>query len=172
MQPSARSEAHLRAAVLALKAMSRDLRKEVSRQTREQGNPIWRDEIESHARTGMDRLVLAKGARIKAGNPAQAIAASSRRPLRDGLVPDDDAAGFEFGSSTRDRKTTYGVRSYSRRGAQVAAHKVSRRTKRQLPPRIRKGRVVYAAWAKSGPRLVSLWTQTIYRAVYDALGKE
>lgn len=164
VSPSVHDLAEWRAAALALKAASKELRREISKQTREQGNPIWRTEIDRAARTKMDRLVVAKGARIKAGNPAQALAATSRRALSDGLVPNsDDGRAFEFGTWRPGAKVTY-----SRRG-----HQVTRRTKRQVPRPSKRGagRVAYAAWARTGPRLVSLWTQTIYRAVYEAFGE-
>lgn len=169
LQPSVRSSAALRAAALALRAADKDLRKQINTATREQGNVIWRDEIESHARTKLDRLVLVKGARIKAGNPAQAIAASSRRPLSDGLVPDTDAAPFEFGTYNQARRKTYQRTSRSGRRSSV-----TRATRMQVPRPAGKGsgRVVYAAWSATGPRLVSLWAQIIYRSVYEAFGKD
>lgn len=147
-----------------MRAADRELRKRINAEVREQGNTIWREEIASAATSPMDQRIIAKGARIKAGNPAQAIAASSRRPLSDGLIPDQDAAAWEFGSNRRGAVTTY-----SRAG-----HRVTRHTKRQLPARPGRGtgRVAYRAWAVTGRRLTSLWTQTIYRAVYDAFRED
>lgn len=163
ISPSVHSVTELRVAALALRAADKDMRREISKGTRDAGNVIWREEIGKRAMSKMDRLVLAKGARIKAGNPAQAIAASSRRPLRDGLIPDKDGGAFEFGTHRPDQLTTY-----TRKG-----HRVTRRAHRQIPrPDSRaSGRVVYAAWARTGPRLVSLWAQTIYRIVYEAFGE-
>lgn len=168
IQPSVHSMAEFKAAALALRAAPKEMRREINAATRNTGNVIWREEINRAASSKMDRLVLVKGARIKAGNPAQAIAASSRRPLSDGLVPDRDYAGFEFGSRRRSGTTTY--KRKSRRGG---THTVTRRTRRQLPakPSPGSGRVAYTAWFRSGPRLVSLWTQTIYRIVYEAFGE-
>lgn len=163
ISPSVHSLAELRVAALALRAAPKDIRREISAGTRNEGNVIWREEIGKAATTTMDRLVIAKGARIKAGNPAQAIAASSRRPLSDGLIPDsEDGRAFEFGTHKPDQTTTY-----TRKG-----RKVTRHTHRQLPRPARQasGRVAYTAWAKTGPRLVSLWTQTIFRVVYEAFG--
>ena len=167
-RPSAKARADLRAAALALRASDKDMRRQINKGTRDAGNIIWREEIGRAATTKMDRLVLVKGARIKAGNPAQAIAASSRRPLEDGLIPDRDYAGFEFGSRRRNAETTY-----TRRSKNGGTHKVTRRTRRQLPgkPSPGSGRVAYTAWYRTGPRLVSLWTQTIYRIVYEAFGE-
>ncbi|MCZ4324758.1 hypothetical protein [Brachybacterium paraconglomeratum] len=169
VQPSVKSLAELRAAALALRAADKEMRRAISKGTRDAGNVIWREEIGRAATSKMDRLVLVKGARIKAGNPAQAIAASSRRPLEDGLIPDRDYAGFEFGTRQPDARETY-----TRRSRSGGSHKVTRRTHRQLPrpPRQGTGRVAYAAWSRTGPRLVSLWTQTVFRIVYDAFGEK
>lgn len=169
IQPSVKSRAEFRAAALAFRAADKDLRRAINKATRDAGNIIWRDEVARAASTKMDRLVLVKGARIKAGNPAQAIGASSRRPLRDGLIPDKHYAGFEFGSRRRNAATTY-----TRRSKNGGTHKVTRRTREQLPgkPSQGTGRVIYKAWYRSGPRLVSLWTQTIFRHVYEAFGEK
>ena len=46
---------------------------------------------------------------------------------------------------------------------------VTRRTMRGMPAPRRQGRVVYPAWADTGPRLVSLWVQTIVRTIHNAV---
>ena len=159
LQPSAASSDTFRAAALALKLLPREVRNEINRMTRAEMNPEWRKIIGEKATSKMDRLVLAKGARVAPGNPTVLIAASSKRPLSDGLVPDnrDIAAAFEFGTPDRNKKETY-----TRKGSPV-----TRRTERQLPWRTN-GRVVYAAFAEIGPRLASMWVQTIVRKIMEA----
>lgn len=159
LQPSAASSETFRAAALALKLLPREARNEINRMTRAEMNPEWRKIIGEKATSKMDRLVLAKGARVAPGNPTVLIAASSKRPLSDGLVPDDRdiAAAFEFGTPDRNKKETY-----TRKGSTV-----TRRTERQLPWRTN-GRVVYAAFAEIGPRLASMWIQTIVRKIMEA----
>lgn len=162
LQPSARTVPLFRAVALALKATDKGIRKDISQQTRTTLNPIWREEITRRAGISrMDAAVFGKGARIAAGNPSRAIAASSRRALSDGFIPDRDAAAREFGAN-REQYTTY-----DRKG-----HPVTRRTKRGLPAPNRRGRVVYPAWANTAPRMVSLWTQIVVRNIHEALEKK
>lgn len=155
----------LQAVVLAMKAMDRGLAKEIRRATVSTMNPVWRGEVQAHARTGMDDRVIAKGARIKGGNPPEAIAASSRRALSGGLVPVEGWPAFEFGTTNRLRRTTYRRRNRKSGGT----HTVTRRASRQLPARNAKGRVGYAAFAEVGPRMVALWVQLVVKKVHDAL---
>jgi hypothetical protein len=150
------------AAVLAFKAADRDLRKRINTATRETMNPVWRSLVDEHASSPIDKRVLAKGARVAAGNPPTAIAASSRRPLSGGFIPADDWPGREFGAN-RNATTTY-----TRRSPAGTTHQVTRHTRRQLPARNPSGRVVYAAVRKIAPRLASLWVQLIVRTYYDA----
>lgn len=158
--------AELRAAALGLKLLPRTLRNDINKNRRAVLNPMWRDAVAAEAVTEVDRLVLAKGARVAPGNPATAIAASSKRPLSGGLVPDnrDQAVAIEFGSPERQAVETY-TRKSRKSGKQ---HNVTRHTKRQLPMIQRKGRVIYAAWRKIAPRIVALDTQTIARRIYEA----
>lgn len=143
--------------------MNRDLSKDIRRATVQTMNPVWREEVNSRARSETDRLIIAKGARIAGGNPPKAVAASSRRKLSGGLVPVESWAGFEFGSE-RDR-----IRSYRRRNRSGSGtHRVTRHTMRQLPARTPKGRVGYAAFAEVGPRMVSLWISLIVKKTHDA----
>lgn len=152
----------VRAAVLALRRADRDLRSKINRATRETLSPVWRGLVQNNAYRRRDGAILAKGARIKAGNPPAGIAASSRRPLSGGLVPGDQWAPFEFGGD-RSKVTTY-----TRLSPRGRSHQVRRHTARQLPPRSRQGHVVYPAVAEIAPRAASLWVQLIVRAYLDA----
>lgn len=162
---SVRGDDRLKAAVLAMKAADRDLKRKINQATVSTIGPVWASEVASRALSAVDQRVLGRGARVKAGNPPTALAASSTRALRGGLVPADSWAAYEFGQS-RDRVTTY-----QRRSVKGQTHRVSRHTTRQLPARNRSGRVVYAAWQEVAPRTVSLWVQLIVRTYVDAVGK-
>jgi hypothetical protein len=164
VQPSVHSLAEFKGAALALKATTREIRNDINRTTRAEGASWWKDAITRKATSKMDRLVLAKGARMQPGNPARAIAASSRRPLEDGLVPDTDARAWEFGTTEPQHQDTY-----SRRTKGGGSTRVTRHVKRQLPAATNRGRVVYPAWAEVGPRLVSMWVQVIVRKIYESL---
>jgi len=159
-----RGDDRLKAVVLAVKAAPREVRKAVTDDTKTVIGPVWTTAVNDRARTRTDQLVIAKGARIKGGNPPVAVAASSTRKLKGGLIPADSWGAFEFGASTnRDTFTTYTGRS--RKGK---PYPVKRRTRRQLPPPNRKGRVAFAAFSEVAPRAVSLWVQSVVRAYFAA----
>lgn len=149
-----------------MKASDRTIKNAINRATRAELNPIWQDEIAQRVNSmpRVDQLVLGRGVRVKAGNPATVTAASSTRALSGGLVPNARAKGFEFGTDDRE-----GTSTYSRRSPRGKVHSVTRRTKRHLPNRTPKGRVIWPAFADTGPRITSLWVQIIVREIYDAL---
>lgn len=159
---SVRDVRELKATVLAFARLPATIRTEINRQTRAQANPIWQGEIAEHTRSKMDALVIAKGARVKAGNPPVLQAATSTRPIGGRLRPADEWAAFEFGANRGKRST------YDRRKKRGGRAKVTRHTAAQLPTRIRKGRVAYPSAAESIPRLASLWVQTVVRCVHEA----
>jgi len=156
----------LRAAVLAMKGVDREVRSRISKATRETMNPVWKSLVAVNATSHMDARIMVPGARIAAGNPPSAVAANSKRPLRagkGGLTPAIHWRGFEFGSPSRNDYSRY-----KRTSPKGKVHTVERRTMRGMPPRTRTGRVVYPAFAEIAPRMVSLWVQIIVRTVHDA----
>ncbi|AYN57559.1 hypothetical protein QEX66_gp11 [Arthrobacter phage Corgi] len=166
LTPSAKSVDELRAAAIGLRLLPRNIRNDLNKNRRAVLNPMWKEAVNARAVTTLDKLVLAKGARVAPGNPATAMAATSKRPLSGGLVPDnrDQAVAIEFGTPERQAVETY-TRKSRKSGKQ---HKVTRHTKRQLPVIQRKGRVIYAAWRDIAPRIISLDAQTIARRIYEA----
>src|SRR5690606_20908093 len=158
--------AELRAVVLLFKAAPRAIRNAINRDTRAALNPVWRGLVAQRARGRFDQLVIVRGARIKAGNPPAAVAATSKRALSGGLVPGDKWYAAEFGA---DRGK---VETYDRRSPSGGTHTVTRHTARQLPARTKRGRVAYAALADIAPRAVSLWAHIIVRRINDDLRGE
>lgn len=156
----------LRAAALAMKAMPRELRSDINKFTRQTMAGPWKELVAAKQITTQDKRIYA-GARIKAGNPPTATAATSKRKLSGGLVPAERWKGFEFGTDDREQTQTYTRKN--RRNA--GTHRVTRRTYRQLPARTPSGRVVYPAFAEIAPRMVSGWVQIIVRKTYEALEK-
>lgn len=166
LKPSAASSATFRAVALALKLIDRQTRNDINRETRATLNPVWRSIINLNATTEMDRRVLAKGARVVPGNPTVLIAASSKKALSGGLVPDNRqvAAGFEFGVDDAESR----FKGYERKNRTGSGfHRVKRHTARQMPGPS-KGRVVYSSFAEIAPRLSSLWVQIVVRNIYKA----
>lgn len=152
----------LQAAVLGFKVLPREIQKRIRQNTVRTMGGVWKDEVNARARTKMDRRMLAVGARIAGGNPPVAVAANSRRRVGDELMPVMDWPGWEFGAN-RDKRTTY-----SRRSPKGKVHKVTRRTRRQLPARDPDGRVVFAAVREVAPRLASMYVQTVVKTVHQA----
>lgn len=142
--------------------MDRNLRNDINRSTKAMLDPIWKQAVANNATTDLDRQVIAKGARVKGGNPPEAIAASSRRATNGGLVPQDLWPVIEFGG--RSNK----VETYETRSPKGKTYNATRHTARQLPRRDNSGRVAYAALAQVTPRVVSLWVQMIVAKTYEA----
>lgn len=162
--PSAAADDTLRAVALALKLMPKKTRNDINRESRKMGNSEWRNIVNLNARTETDRLVLAKGARVKPGNPLVLTAATSKRPLSGGLVPNEQGRVFEFGAKNRRGHVSEYQRS-NRRGS--GSHKVQRHTKRGLPAPS-SGRVIYDSAAEIAPRISQLWVQIIVRNIYKS----
>lgn len=153
----------LQAVVLAMKAMDRSLARDLRRDTVKVMGPEWKAAVQQRASWHMDSRVIVPGTRIASGNPPVMVAAASRRALSGGLVPVAAWPGFEFGSN-RDRKTTYNRRNRRSGGT----HQVTRSTTKQLARRVPKGRVAHPAAREMGPRLASLWVQTVVRRMHEA----
>lgn len=158
----------LQAAVLAMKAADRDLRREINRATRETMNPVWRQAIADNL-AGRDHVtsrVIDNGVRIAAGNPPAAKAAQSKRGLgrQKRLIPAEHWAWFEFGTGNPQKYSRYLRRNRKRGGT----HQVNRRASRGLPRFTKRGRVAHPAFAHVAPRMVSLWAQLIVKKYMDA----
>lgn len=168
LAPSAATSKQFAAVALTLRLLPRTIRNDINRETRATLNPVWKQIIGEKATTKMDRLVLAKGAKVIPGNPTQLVAATSRKPLSDGLVPDDrnTAAAFEFGSPDKNSTETYS------RKTRAGSTSVTRATQRQLPWRKSGGRVVFAAFTDMAPRLTSMWIQIIIRNIAESYDKK
>lgn len=155
----------LRAAVLALKAVDRDLRRDMNKRMRDTMNPVWKDTLAQHIGWAPEQVIL-KGARIAAGNPPALIAAGSTRPWRAGstLTPRAHWHALEYGAGARGEFV-----GYERLSPQGRRHTVRRRTKAHLKPRRRNGYVIGPTVAQVLPRMASLFVQSVVRSVMDAL---
>ena len=160
MVVSVESDRSLKAAVLAFKLADRGLKKQVNDAIRTHLNEPWKSGISRRATTRLEQRVLVPGARVAAGNPPAFVAATSKRRLPGGLVPDVDGAAVEFGAA--DTTTTY-----RRRKPSGGTTSVTRHTRRQLPRPRRRGPVMDTL-GEFGGRAASLWTQLIVKVYYDA----
>lgn len=146
----------LKAAVLAMKRADATVRRDVATRMRQTMNPVWRSEV-TKGGSGLAGRVLSTGVRIAGGNPAQLVAASSRRTIGHGLVPDRHWAGYEYGADHRSTRTVT-----SSKGLRYRRHVMN-----HLPAR-GKGRVLEPAAREVLPRIAAYWTQSIVRAFMDA----
>ena len=152
----------LRAAVRALRAAPRDLRNQINRAMRSTMSGPWAQAVRESADTdGMAQRLIVKGALIRPGNPPTLIAGNSTRRISKrggGLTPSADWHLAEYGAD-RTAKTTY----------QRLGYPVTRRTNTGWKQSYRRGRVLAPALAQIGPRLASLFVQTIVRGYMDIL---
>lgn len=154
----------LRAAALAVKAVDKDLRRDLNRRTRETMGPVWTTALAERIGWAPEQALL-KGARVAAGNPPALIAAGSARPWRRGstLIPRDHWHALEYGSSSQ------AFTEYRRVSPAGTPHTVRRRTKTHLRPRRRAGYIIGPTLAEVLPRTASLWVQTVVRTILDAV---
>lgn len=154
----------IRAAVLALKQVDRDLRRDINRRMRETMNPVWKGALNERVSWAPEQALL-KGARVAAGNPPRILAAASKRPWKRGktLIPRQHWHALEYGSSSQ------AYTKYQRRSPLGNVHEVNRRTKAHLKPRNHRGYVIGPSLAEMLPRLSSLFVQSVIRGVLDAL---
>lgn len=156
----------LRAAILTLRSVPRELRLEMYKRTREQIGGTWKTMLTSNATTEMERSVLVKGARVRTGTDGfTLLAATSKRPLSGGLIPSFEWAGVEFGARTRREQ----VSMTSRRGKRFTRTQI---INRQFRGRQQEGKVAMDAASATGTKLVAAWVRIVVEVVADAAGGE
>jgi len=140
---SVRESAHLKATIIALQAVPKDVNLAIRTETRTVGRAAWRDELLKQSATVQQSRMLVETARVAvSGQSVTLTSASSRRKvLSGGATPAGAGKAFEFGS-----KYGHGI-----------------------PPVRRGGYVVYPALADVAPRIISSWVQTTMRLAYDAM---
>ena len=142
MRVSASASPALRATLLALRTVDRDVRRDVRQQTRGVARPEWERALDAAARTTQESRMIADTARIAVSDQNVRVRAGRGRTpkLSGGATPTTTAKGFEFGSN---------------RYAQF--------------PRPRRAGPFYRTVANMGPRLLALWTQTTLRRIHLSL---
>lgn len=143
----------IQATILGLKRAERTLARDINKGVRGKIRPVWQGEVNSRARTSLERRVIASGARVAVGERGVSFyAATSRRPLSGGLVPAHEWAGTEFGA--RERQVT--VTQRSRAGKRYRRDTV---IQRQFRARQRDGMVAMDAASTAGRQLVAMWVR-------------
>jgi hypothetical protein len=152
----------LQAAIYAMKSADRDLRLNIYATARERMVPLWVPELEKRSATDFDRAVIVKGARVSVGTEGfNVLAATSGKALSGGFVPNLQWYADEFGA--RRHKVTFEQRS-----PLGTRYQVTKTVGRQLPGRVKDGRIGFAAASAVGTKLVAVWVTSIvddYRAL-------
>lgn len=135
--------------------MRRDLVRDINREAKAAVGPVWARELEAKASTPLERAGLVPGARVSVGDRrVRASAATSRRPLRGGLVPAANYGGIEWGAN----KTLRAVEGKSRKGKRYAYRRF---IGTQFKPWTRQGHAAMHAAGDIGPAIVSSWLKVI-----------
>lgn len=143
LRVSAKSSAALRATVLAIKSVDRDIRREVRGRVRKLATVDWQRAMGDHASTTLEHRVLVQTARVSVSDQNVRIrsAGSSRPAGSGGIIPVHEGRAVEFGTN---------------------------KTKSLRRPR-RQGYVFFPAAAEMVPQLLALWVQTTVRTIAEAL---
>jgi len=130
--------------ILLMKGAPRPIAKQIRASTKQVVGPVWREAVASHARTDIQRSVLAETSRVAVSDQNTTLSvATVGKKLTGGGTPSQLAVGAEFGS----------------------------RTYKQFGTRVKKGKVVFPAVAEVIPRIASLVVQTTIRTFYEEIEK-
>lgn len=118
---------------------------------------IWNDRVsQKYTATRLERAALA-GTKVRA-SAASVTMQGATKPRVPGIWPQVD-----FGVKDKSARTTY-----SRKNRNGGSHKVTRRTRNQLPDYRKRG-VMYRSMKESETRFKKLIAQTIVRTLYDLI---
>lgn len=148
----------LRALAVVYRGAPADARKHINRETKSEGQPIWKQETAERATTRIQQKVLVNSARVGVTNRNVFLRSGAVGRLKSGTPVIDIASAAEFG-----RPPGTPVSTRSKNGT---AYK--RKTGAMFGARNRRGNVVHPAASASIKRLASLWVQTAFRSLYEA----
>lgn len=160
---SVTDDGRIMAAVLAVKAADRDTQRAIRADTVAEFRPRWTTDVRQAATAagfGPFREMLRTGVTFSGGNPPQARAYQSVRPLSGGLRPSERGRSYEFGTERHTQIT----RSYQSRRGTRTFRVVERHTARQMLAPRRGGYVVWPVVQNIAPDVVAYWVGSIVRA--------
>lgn len=158
LQVDVRDSRELKAALLAIASVPREIRAQIRKHTKAIGQPEWQKGLARRAQSKLDTKVLVKTARVQVRDTNVVLRSGATGKLKDLTKP------VEFGSD-RNQWQEYEGRRGSKR------FKVRRHTARQLGWRRPEGRVVYPTASEMIPRFAALWVQTVIRTFYETWEK-
>ena len=149
---SAEAAEDFRGVQRAIDAAPDELARLLSATAADQLSGAWADELAKRPATPAQRRFVLAGARTIPH------AGGLRAETGDGEL----ARVFEFGTNNRETYTTY-----RRRSPKGRTHSVTRRTRRQIPPRRAGGYIAYPAANRLGTRAFAMWAQLIRKVTHD-----
>lgn len=156
----------LQAAILALRAANREIRKEIYKRTRELILPDWREsisaEIGSQKNAKLGYALIMNSTRVSVGTQDIRLqaATSSRKAPGTNLTPRADYFLYEYGGTPRVAQVK------GRRGQ--TNYRYSRTVNTGLPPKTKYGRGADKAASKMVTRTIALWVASIVQIYNDA----
>lgn len=152
----------LRAAIVTMKGLDRDIAANVRKHVRGQLLPIWRTELAQHSTTKLENRVLVDSARVTVTDKQATIkSGAGAKRLSGGGTITQLAPATEFGvNQTKPRPVTNRKGTTYKRRVGTAFHK-----------RKRAGYVAWPAVADGVPRIAAVWVGTIMRTVHDTFEK-
>ena len=160
----------LQAAILALKIVGKDLRREILKRTREQILPEWRQAIgEEISTVGGDiyatRLTM-RNTRVKVGAQGFVLQAATRntKATSGGLISAKHYYLAEFGANPKT------VPVQGRRGA--TRYEYKRRVNTGFRKRTENGRYAYKASGKIIARALAMYAQSAIQMVFEAFERK
>jgi hypothetical protein len=156
----------IKATLLLLRDMQRDLRREFYKAARSRIVPEWRQELAASATTHLEERVIVAGARANVTDRGvRLVAAQSTKKMSGGASPKEIGHAIEFGAKWRRGV----IESTSTLGNPFSYQRV---LNKQLKPRRSVGYLAWPAAARMAPRFASLWVQLAVKKAYDAFERK
>lgn len=149
----------LRDMLVALGQVDAESKRQISRATKADAQPIWAEETRARAATRIQQRVLVSTARISVTARNVQLRSGTTGRLSSGTPVADLATAAEFGMSPGAL-----IATHSRKGTPYR-----RRVGGTFAGRTKAGKVVYPAADAAVARIGSLWIQTCARTLLDAL---
>lgn len=164
LRVSAYSSQELLTVLRGLRNLDRDTKKQLRRSLKAMAEQAWKELLERHASTKLERLVLTATGRVRVSDQnVRLTSASLSRSLSGGLKPSESYGPVEFGANPRPGAEETAT---SRRGKSFTR---KRDPHRPFKAPNRKGNVVYPSAAQIIPRILAMYVQTFVRAIHEAL---
>lgn len=159
MQISAFESREVRALIVAMRGVDKELGKQIRKATRSVTEPEWRAELAKQAHTDLQQDVLVNTAKVTVGDQNVTLKAGQlAKRLSSGARVPELTPAVEFGAN---RSVVVSQQS-------AAGTTYRRHSRHQLESRKKTGYVAYPAAAQLIPRIAALWVATSVRTIHEA----